>query len=105
MSDANGPYKIGRPEEYDGTQDYISPRLVGPGLGRWWAPEISDLMETEKDLEALTNLVNNVYAEGRKAGRASRDGLREELLYVKGYCDCASTRSIEKALEADGEGR
>lgn len=75
MSEAKEPYKIGRPEEYDGEGGYVSQRLIGPGLGRWGSPEVSDLMDSDKELENLVCLANTAYA----AGRASRDGLRAEL--------------------------
>lgn len=65
--DSEGPYKIDIPDEYKGTSDYISPRLVGPGLGRWGSPEISDLMATEKDLNWLVYVANTIHAAGRKA--------------------------------------
>jgi hypothetical protein len=64
-----GPYRIGRPEDYEGTSEYCSARLIGPGLGRWGAPEISDLMATEKDLIWLVYVANAIYAAGRKAER------------------------------------
>jgi hypothetical protein len=64
---SEGPYKIGKPEEYEGTSDYISLRLVGPGLGRWGAPDVSDLMPDEGHLALLVGAANTIYAEGRKS--------------------------------------
>lgn len=64
-----GPYKIGIPDEYIGTTDYVSHRLVGPGLGRWGAPDVSDLMPDEGHLALLVDAANAIYAAGRKAER------------------------------------
>ena len=64
-----GPYRIGIPDEYTGTTDYVSHRLVGPGLGRWGAPDVSDLMPDEGHLALLVDAANAIYAAGRKAER------------------------------------
>ena len=82
-----GPYRIGIPDEYTGTTDYVSHRLVGPGLGRWGAPDVSDLMPDEGHLALLVDAANAIYAEGRKAERErclrilrSHQGKCEEIL-------------------------
>jgi hypothetical protein len=82
-----GPYRIGIPDEYTGTTDYVSHRLVGPGLGRWGAPDVSDLMPDEGHLALLVDAANAIYAAGRKAERErclrilrSHQGKCEEIL-------------------------
>lgn len=115
MSEAKGPYKIGRPEEYEGEGGYVSERLIGPGLGRWGAPEISDPM-TDEEQASLVATANAIYS----AGRSSRDGLREasqwaveffkarDEMNAKVHCLPVRLSPITErfvmALEADGEG-
>jgi hypothetical protein len=70
-----GPYRIGIPDEYTGTTDYVSHRLVGPGLGRWGAPDVSDLMPDEGHLALLVDAANAIYAAGRKAERERCAGI------------------------------
>jgi hypothetical protein len=100
MSEAKGPYKIGRPEEYEGEGGYVSERLIGPGLGRWGAPEISDPM-TDEEQASLVATANAIYS----AGRSSRDGLWKALETVLKAGNLAwAWEEAKEALEADGEG-
>jgi hypothetical protein len=73
MSEAKGPYKIGRPEEYEGEGGYVSERLIGPGLGRWGAPEISDPM-TDEEQTSLVATANAIYSAGRCVPRRAEEG-------------------------------
>ena len=95
-----GPYRIDIPDEYKGTPDYISPRLVGPGLGRWGSPEISDLMTTEKDLNWLVYVANAIYAAGQKAER------ERCLEIVRQYYSCEMiVQAIEKKIMGEQDAK
>jgi len=89
-----GPYKIGIPDEYIGTTDYVSHRLVGPGLGRWGAPDVSDLMPDEGHLALLVDAANAIYAAGRKAERERCAKIAEGYFNARG-------RVVAKAIMGD----
>jgi hypothetical protein len=95
-NELKGPYKVGT--GLDGW-----PSIIGPGG-----------IEHDTDLwdERLANALNAAYAEGFKAGRASRDGLREALvaisseLYVNVDAATRCRQLAKKALaEDDKEGK
>lgn len=65
-----GPYRIDIPDEYKGESDYVSPRLLGPGLGRWGAAEL-------EENSSLADVANTIYAEGRKAAEKDLKELLE----------------------------
>ena len=107
MSDAKGPYSCaGVAEGIDG----IIYRIYGPGVETLGAD-----FSSERGARIVAVVANAAYAEGRKAGRASREGLREGLELVlrymekRGGCSCIDGSCpvcfAQKALEADGEGR
>jgi hypothetical protein len=105
MSEAKGPYSFGLLEELQQEENLSFTFVYGPGLGR-----LGLNCENPLDAEDATVLANTAYAEGVKAGRASRDGLRKALEDIR---DCNWTLWIGDrldpvrylactALEADG---
>lgn len=98
MSDAKGPYK---------TEEFKEAWTVrGPGGNTPFT--------NSEDADVYRGELNAAYAEGRKAGRASRDGIRNALelalryMEKRGGCSCVDGSCpvcvAQKALEADGEG-
>lgn len=96
-----GPYKIGIPDEYIGTTDYVSHRLVGPGLGRWGAPDVSDLMPDEGHLALLVDAANAIYAAGRKAERERCALVAEKE--VGEIPECMTGRIIAEKIRKEDE--
>ena len=70
-----GPYRIDIPDEYKGESDYVSPRLLGPGLGRWGAAEL-------EENSSLADVANTIYAEGRKSAEKDFKELLKTTEYV-----------------------
>lgn len=100
MREINGPYKA---EQWEGQNEFV---VTGPG---WYR-----LAGTYRKWEAefAAEVGNIAHAEGVKAGRASRDGLRKALdtislwpFDIMGDCVKDARHIAKKALEADGEGK
>lgn len=70
------PYKIRIPEEMEGL--YCSPRIMGPGLGRWGiAPGL------ECDSALMEEYANTIYMHGFVAGVADRFSANPALREAK----------------------